>query len=146
MNAKQLAAQLNGREYGREITKEEEAAAKKAGLVVVYGASDDLVELRGAIEEEVGAYDGTTLYLHRGGVLPDPEAEDCERCQKRVRSLMDKCLAVEVLWDDPDKDSTWYIKTTAKHEEFFIMEDDEKFCRGIVVSVKDLPTVSGIGD
>ncbi len=57
MNAKQLAAQLNGREYGSEITKEEEAAAKKAGLVVVYGASDDLVELRGAIEEEVGAYD-----------------------------------------------------------------------------------------
>ena len=30
MNAKQLADKLNGRDYGSEITKEEEAAARRA--------------------------------------------------------------------------------------------------------------------
>lgn len=41
MTPKELAATLNGREYSCEITRAEEAQARKHGLVVVYGASDD---------------------------------------------------------------------------------------------------------
>jgi len=33
----------------------------------IYGTSDDLVELEGAIEEEFSAYDGGTLSLHHDG-------------------------------------------------------------------------------
>jgi hypothetical protein len=36
-----------------EINKAEERQAKDAGLVVVFGYSDDGVELRGAIHDEV---------------------------------------------------------------------------------------------
>lgn len=50
MTKESLAAILNGRTYGDEITKEEEAQAKAAELVVIYGASDDLVEFGGAIQ------------------------------------------------------------------------------------------------
>lgn len=49
---------LNGREYGDEITREEEAMAKAHGLVVVFGYSDDNMEFCGAITDEVGCYDG----------------------------------------------------------------------------------------
>ena len=41
MTIKEFAGMLNGREYGHEITKKEEALAKKLGYVVVFGASDD---------------------------------------------------------------------------------------------------------
>lgn len=47
MTAKELAEMLFGRKYGMEITSEEARATKDAGLVVVYGYSDDNVEFRG---------------------------------------------------------------------------------------------------
>ena len=50
MNAKELAAKLNGREYLREITAEEAAQAKSAGLVVVHGGSDELQTERAGSE------------------------------------------------------------------------------------------------
>lgn len=39
MTPQEFAALLNGREYGEEITREEEALAKAHGLVVVFGYS-----------------------------------------------------------------------------------------------------------
>ena len=45
----QLAETLNGNEIGNEITKEQEQQAKENGLVVVFGYSDDNMELRGAL-------------------------------------------------------------------------------------------------
>jgi len=42
LTAKQWAERLNGREYRRELTKEEEAALAEAGIVVMFGRSDDL--------------------------------------------------------------------------------------------------------
>ncbi len=45
----QLASRLTGREYGDEITEEEEAEAKASGLFVIFGASDDLCEIRLAV-------------------------------------------------------------------------------------------------
>ena len=70
MNAKELAAKLNGREYLREITDEEAKQAKASGLVVVYGASDDLIEFRGAIHDEGDCYDGGEILFDSKGVLP----------------------------------------------------------------------------
>ena len=55
MTAKELAEKLNGREYGNDITDEEATAAKKAGLLVIYGYSDDNIEFRGIIYDERGA-------------------------------------------------------------------------------------------
>ena len=58
MTKEELAALINGRKYRHELTDKEEKAAKDARLVVVFGASDDLMEFRGAINDECGAYDG----------------------------------------------------------------------------------------
>ena len=72
MTAKELAEMLSGRETGNETTPREGLSARDAGLVVVYGYSDDNVEFRGAIDEEVGAYEGTTIYLTKDGLLEEP--------------------------------------------------------------------------
>jgi hypothetical protein len=74
-----FAARLNGRAYQSEITRAEEAEARAAGLVVVFGASDDLIELRGAIEGEVDAYDGGEVAITRAGILSSrcDEGPDC---------------------------------------------------------------------
>ena len=65
MTMETLAAILDGREIGSEITKAEADQAKAAGLVVVFGASDDLMEFRGAIYDEIGCYtdDGVVVMV-----------------------------------------------------------------------------------
>ena len=58
MTPAEFAARLNGRTYRNEVSTAEAKEAKAAGLVVVYGYSDDNVELAGAIDDEIGANDG----------------------------------------------------------------------------------------
>ena len=67
MTKEQLAELLNGNEYRDEMTKEQEQAAKQNNLLVLFGASDDLLEMRGAIRDEVGAYDGGEYALALDG-------------------------------------------------------------------------------
>jgi hypothetical protein len=135
MTAKELAAMLNGRQYGSEITKEEAQQAKKDNLVVVYGYSDDNVELDGAIYDEIGAYNGTTIYLDEKGLLPyHDENCDCEFCVYQDRKK--QAVKIDCIWDT--EGYSWIYKTKIPHETFDIMEDGEKFCRGIVFNLSDL--------
>ena len=108
---KEFADKLNGRQYLNELTKELEAYAKENGIVVVFGQSDDLLELRGAIDDEFGCYDGGTFYIG--------------------------CGKVEAVWCPKNTDYSWGYKTDIPHETFDIMEDDEPYCKGIVFYLKD---------
>lgn len=51
MEARELAEKLNGRTYGDSFDDVLEEA-KQSGLVIVTGASDDLMEFNGAIYDE----------------------------------------------------------------------------------------------
>src|SRR3546814_11339434 len=91
MNIKEAADLLNGREYTKEITRDEEAAFKAAGLVALFGARDDLAEFRGAWREEVGAYEGCIIYVNAGGPLTS-ECDDerfpyLERAKANARQI-----------------------------------------------------------
>ena len=139
MNIHELAATLNGRQYGEEITRKEAAEAARYRLVVAFGASDDLVELRGAIDEELGAWEGVTIRVDAEGYLPawkdvDKEEEDDAADYFRRKP---HAREVKVLWDAGNGYS-WTIETDIPHAAFDIMEDGEKFCRGIVFSLDDL--------
>lgn len=131
--ALELAALLNGREYLKEITKEESNYASALGLVVVFGASDDLMEFRGAIEDELGAYDGTTAYLtHEGLLQNDCENDECPHFQK----LKAKAANINALWC-AEEGYSWTFQTDIRHETFEIVEDGEPYCRGIVFALTD---------
>ena len=49
---------LDGREYRKEITSQEIEELKEDGLTVIFGASDDLCEFRGAYSNEIDCYNG----------------------------------------------------------------------------------------
>ena len=137
MTKEELAAQLTGGEIGDEITLEQEAAAKVAGLVVIFGASDDLVELRGAIYDELGAWNGTTLLVRRGHALAENgHSCDCDFCG--YPALKNGCAKVEALWCK-EGDYSWTYKTDLPHATFEIKEDGRPYCRGIVINETDLP-------
>jgi len=135
MTKEQLAEKLNGREYGDEITAAEESQTKAAGLVVIFGASDDLCEFKGAISEEADCFNGGNIKIHAGGILHSHEC-DCEHCG--YKTIAAKCATIEAVWCETP-DISWTYKTALPHATFEIMEDGGKYCRGIVIDVADLP-------
>lgn len=135
MTAKELAEMLSGREVGEEIIWGEERDIKDAGLVVVYGYSDDNVELYGAINDEVGAYNGTTVYLTPDGVLQEPDCgqDDCPYFARE----REKAKTIKAVWHDKGG-PCWTFETDIPHETFTVMENGEPFCVGIVFSMADV--------
>lgn len=133
MTAKELAVLLNGRAYRAEITLNECAQAKADGLVVVFGASDDLMEFRGAIDDEISAYEGTTAYLTCAGLLQNEcENDECP-CFMKMKL---KASTIRAAWCE-DNTYSWQYVTSIPHEQFEIIDDDEKYCLGIVFAMKD---------
>jgi hypothetical protein len=143
MTKEELAAVLNGREYGQEISREEEKAARQDGLVVLFGASDDLCELRGAIHDEVGAWQGAEILISKSGdLLKHIEEDEAEVLKKYrvlhiVESARKAAVKVTANWCKTQEFS-WMLETSTPHAEFDIMEDGEGFCRGVIIDLKEL--------
>lgn len=137
MTSEELASRLNGRGYGDEITKDEERMAKEAGLVVVFGYSDDGIEFRGAISDEDGAPGKTAIT--RDGLLQNKCGdEDCPYFAKLVKASP----RIEALWCEEKDGPTWTYKTDIPHVTFDIQSDDAEegiYCRGMVFRLEDVP-------
>ena len=134
MTKEELAGMLNGREYGNEITKPEERLAKEDGLVVVFGYSDDNVELRGAIKEEVGSYDGGSVFVIPAGLLENKcDDENCPYFEAEKANAH----KIDALWC-AEEGYSWTYKTNIPHATFEIQEGGDPYCRGIVFSLEDV--------
>jgi len=144
MNTKELADLLNGRNYRDEITNDEERKALENGLVVVFGASDDLMGFRGAIYNEIECNEGGTAYLNKDGLLEN-ECDDCD-CPYFEKEK-DKAKEINAIWcPDEVKDDngniidyiSWDYETDIPHEKFAIIEDEGIYCLGIVFDINNL--------
>ena len=134
MTIKEWATLLNGREYTKEMTKAEEKQAKEDGVVIVFGASDDLIEFRGVVDDEAGAWEGTTEKITPTAKLynPNENKETLEFNSMQISNM----LKIQSIWCPKNENgeiwASWEVRTKVPHETFDIMEDGEIFCRGIV--------------
>lgn len=128
-----IANALNGSTYPFEPSQETQRAAKEGGIVIVFGASDDLMEFRGAIYDEIGAYKGTVAYVTRKGRV----ANECgnDECPHYARAKA-KADTIRAVWSDKG-DPCWSYETDIPHATFEVMEDGEVYCRGIVFDLAD---------
>lgn len=143
MNIHELAAILNGREYREfEMTRDEEKAAKADRLVVVFGASDDLIEVRGVEHDEFGF--GSVLQVDGRGFLPSfsslvEDIDSSEHSKKVLRGYFEREANIRTITANWDAEGySWTYTTNIPHACFDIVEDGERFCRGIVFSLDDL--------
>lgn len=132
MNLKEFANILNGKQYEYpQFTEKEIQIAKDNNFVIVYGASDDLMEFDGAFTDEGNCFDGGTVWFNEKQVIDDD-----------VATTEDKCI--EALWcDDNATDEngniiTWTYKTNIPHETFMIYEEDKAYCRGLVFELNKI--------
>lgn len=131
----EICARLDGREYGEEITAEIEEGIKWTSLVVVFGASDDIMKFYGAIDDEISCYNGGTAYLGKDGLIENQcSAEDCPY----FNHAKEQAKTIEACWCDEEGDIAWTYKTEIPHGTFEIFDDEGEYCRGIVFDLKDL--------
>jgi len=140
LTKEELAARLNGIEYPTDIPKELLADAKASGLVIVYGASDDLMEFDGAMTDEVGAFDESEMSLDAEGLIDEWDVLFEGRPNKnRFRRYFErepKARTIKAFWGRDGY--SWTYETDIPHATFDMMEDGEKYCRGIVFALADL--------
>ena len=133
MITKEIAALLDGMEYGEDIKEHDLEYAKVNGAVIVFGASDDLMEFRGAITDELPMYGGGFAYLTKDGLLKNKcDYADCPYfIEKRLQAK-----SIAAVWDCGGY--SWLYTTEIPHETFDILENGDKYCRGIVIFMGDL--------
>lgn len=136
-----FASKLDGREYRSEISNDECRQAKRAGLCVVFGYSDDNVELRGVIKDEVPGYEGAKFTVDKAGPLVpwDRFIEDRPSQQEAAAwfsRAVGENVRIDAKWDHDGY--SWFIDADASEKAYFdIVEDGEKFCRGVVFRFAD---------
>ena len=146
MTKEDFATLINGRQYRDELTKEEEKSAEESGLIVIFGASDDLIEFRGKINDEIGAYKGTDFIIATPGTELFIEDEEVYHKAKDIEPHVisedstGKDNRFKAEWAPSSIDASWLITTEMPHASFDIFEDGDLYCRGLVVSADDLKT------
>ena len=139
MTKEKLAEILNGRAYREEITEQEEKLAEQSGLIVVFPYSDDNIEFRGAIDDELGCYGDHEFFLKRDRVLESTHGCECEFCGYGEATKNAKIL--EAIWDGSGKEGTlaWQYRINAPYAKFEIRDEGVPWAMGIVIDQKDLP-------
>ena len=141
MTPKQIAQQLHGLEYPLRENQLQHIfdAAKSDRIVIVYGESDDLVELRGMIDDESGCYEGGTyrfdikgfLPLNEDGSFQCDEPRTIQECRNFVERY-DASFSITVFWDTLLAPWTYTLdERLTDFATFDIMEDESLYCRGV---------------
>ena len=118
------AAELNNRNERNVVPAALEAVK---GLVVVYAASDDLVEIEGAMTQEIGAFNGVKLTASKTQGFFETAADESD---------------IEFRWcDDNSGDSVcpWSVICNLPHRKFDILDDEGYVCSvGVVLHIDDI--------
>lgn len=131
MVLKKFAEMLHGRQYRYpQFTKEEIQIAKDNNFVIVYGASDDLVEFDGAITDEGDCWEGGKILVEAipgGGVVDGAVKTPTFLFHLEIKWCKDK--------DENGNIISWTYNVPIEHENFMIYEDEKPYCRGFVFKV-----------
>lgn len=143
MTPQEFAEKIDCNEYPFGLSPQESKIAQEHGLVVIYGASDDLMEVEGAIQDEGDCYDGGTLLIDKQGLLePFDSFRESNRNKLSYQAYFkreENAKQIEAIWCKDD--ISWQYKTDIPHATFKIMEDGEVYCIGMVFDIKELRSV-----
>ena len=161
LTKEELAARLDGIEYRNSIPRELLEAAKKNNLVIIHGASDDLVSFSGAITDEDYASDGGVIRFSRKGIPKnDCDNDECPYYAAWLRRAIatGEVCEIKVYWcgkcqyEAMDSNAyeilgkpTWCYggeNIAGKFATFDIFDTDgderEYYCRGVVIDIDEV--------
>lgn len=133
---KEAKERFGRREIGHEVSAADKAWLIENNLVVIYGASDDLAEIDGAVCDEVGiGWRNKSILFHRGSVYV-PECDD-EGCPHE-EAIRNNCERVGVRWDESITGPSWYYIATFPHETFDVYDGDDYYCQAVIFKAESI--------
>lgn len=135
---KSFAEKLNGREYRSEITDSECKYALDNNLLVIFGASDDLIEFRGAIESEMNSYQISNFFLLKAEddfrIISEYEWDELQSYVQDYGIIIPHKV-IKSYWSGGESKYCFSYSMSFPHENFNIMEDGEFYCQGVVINL-----------
>lgn len=130
MNIKDFANHLGTRPMGDEVPYYLVCEAQRLNYLVIFGVSDDLVEICGKHHYEFDAFRPTTLYVTKNRVYSADETHPATA----------KPIHVEYSAPTVQNPALWKFTTDIPHATFDVIEEGESgiFCRGIVIDAETL--------
>lgn len=122
ITAKELQVKMHGGQYYDTASKYADIA-DKSGLIIIEGASDDLVNCFGVIGGSLEVGHGSHFYVSSQGYIAtrNRKFEDSNR--------------VNVIQGG---DFYWSYKSKIPHLTFDTYECGKPWCRGLIIDIKDL--------
>ncbi len=133
MTKEELAEKLNGMEYA-DTCRRNFLDEPIGSLVVVCGASDDLMQFYGAIRDELSCWNGGTARVTKDGLLVN-KCDD-ENCPYFAKEKL-KAQTIDAIWNDTDQPA-WTYETDIPHVTFEVWDEGERYCRGIIFDLFDV--------
>lgn len=137
MNKEELAEKINGSTYNG-FYKDKRGffeTAKENNLIIIAGCSDDLIEIRGSVNDETGE---GVFHLGRNGVVEEFESakhnwnseEDCFNWFRRKKN------SIEIRGDFGE---FWkFAKPSVDFASFSLYEGWRLFSEGLIIDKNDL--------
>jgi hypothetical protein len=125
-----VADRLSMRQIGEELTEGEEAEAKANNFLIIFGYSDDVIELRGAIHDEISL--GDRIHVFGRNVINDFELEEDKKVLIKYGIVPDPLATIECSFTDCFR--FIYLGALPNHQ-FYIFEGLETYCIGIVIDL-----------
>ena len=130
MSIEELSRKLNGIDISGICSNLFETLERE-GIVIIYGASDDLVELDGAFSEECGCgLDGGVVSFDEDG-----SSDDGEEHRNIVKAYWCGMLNGK---KKRDYEATWEYDIDIPHATFIITENEEPYCKAVLFYKKDM--------
>ncbi len=158
MTKEQLAAALDGVQYGEEDDVLKRFNLSQTDFVVVYGASDDLAEVRGALNDEFGVgtkYGSIAFRLYHNyesGLIDFVEnLELSGDFNESTTELIFSALGRDVVeFANVAKANEHHLfqfeSDNIQFAPFKVMDEDELYCIGCVFSLEDVKKELGVSN
>lgn len=128
LNITEFANTLGVRPKGDEVPYYMACEAQRLGYLIIFGSSDDLVEICGKRSDELDAFRPTTFYVSQHRIYTADETHPA--AARPVHAEYSQPTAAQP--------SLWKFKTDIPHATFDIMEDGELYCRGLVIDTTNI--------
>ena len=128
MSIEVFAKKLGTRPMGDEAPYHMVCEAQRQRYLVIFGSSDDLVEICGYHHYEFNALRPITLYVTR----------NCVYSADTIYPSTAKSIHAEYSAPTTNNPALWKFTTDIPHVTFDVMEGNELFCRGLVIDLNNL--------
>lgn len=135
-NIQNLIKKLHNSKYPFRLTKQVIQYLGSLNLILVYGQSDDMISVSGAINDDEYISGNMSILLSKKGILKDNESLDTDNELLAWKEQKDNSKEIKILWDS--NGYLWEYETEIPHDEFDILDGEDKYCKAMIISMDKL--------